>query len=42
MLWKLDRLGRNTFHTLETVKVLTDRGIALTGVSDGIEQPSER
>jgi DNA invertase Pin-like site-specific DNA recombinase len=29
VVWKLDRLGRNTLHILETVKVLTDRGVTL-------------
>ena len=27
VVWKLDRLGRNTLHILETVKALTDRGV---------------
>jgi DNA invertase Pin-like site-specific DNA recombinase len=26
VVWKLDRLGRNTLHILETVKALTDCG----------------
>ena len=26
VVWKLDRLGRNTLNILETVKALTDRG----------------
>ena len=34
VVWKLDRLGRNTLHILETVKTLTDRGVTL--VSPGI------
>jgi DNA invertase Pin-like site-specific DNA recombinase len=25
VVWKLDRLGRNPLHILETVKALTDR-----------------
>src|SRR4029077_14422203 len=29
VVWKLDRLGRNTLHILETVKVLTARGVTL-------------
>jgi DNA invertase Pin-like site-specific DNA recombinase len=28
-VWKLDRLGRNMLHILETVKALTDRGVTL-------------
>ena len=28
VVWKLDRLGRNTLHILETVKALTDRGVS--------------
>jgi DNA invertase Pin-like site-specific DNA recombinase len=34
---KLDRLGRNTPHILETVKALTDRGVTLVSVTDGID-----
>lgn len=37
VVWKLDRLGRNTLHILETVKTLTDRGITLVSVTDGID-----
>jgi DNA invertase Pin-like site-specific DNA recombinase len=37
VVWKLDRLGRNTLHILETVKSLTDRGVTLVSVSDGID-----
>jgi hypothetical protein len=35
-VWKLDRLGRNTLHILETVKALTDRGITLISTTDGL------
>jgi DNA invertase Pin-like site-specific DNA recombinase len=34
---KLDRLGRNTLHILETVKALTDRGVTLVSTTDGID-----
>lgn len=37
VVWKLDRLRRSTLHILETVKVLTDRGITLVSVTDGID-----
>jgi DNA invertase Pin-like site-specific DNA recombinase len=37
VVWKLDRLGRNTLHVLETVKALTDRGVALISTTDGID-----
>jgi DNA invertase Pin-like site-specific DNA recombinase len=37
VVWTLDRLGRNTLHILETVKALTDRGITLVSVTDGID-----
>jgi DNA invertase Pin-like site-specific DNA recombinase len=37
VVWKLDRLGRNTLHILETVKALTDRGVSLVSTSDGID-----
>jgi DNA invertase Pin-like site-specific DNA recombinase len=37
VVWKLDRLGRNTLHVLETVKALTDRGVTLVSVTDGID-----
>ena len=35
--WKLDRLGRNMLHILQTVKELTDRGVTLVSTSDGID-----
>jgi resolvase-like protein len=37
VVWKLDRLGRNTLHILETVKSLTDRGVRLISTTDGID-----
>jgi DNA invertase Pin-like site-specific DNA recombinase len=37
VVWKLDRLGRNTMHILETVKELTNRGVTLVSVTDGID-----
>jgi DNA invertase Pin-like site-specific DNA recombinase len=37
VVWKLDRLGRNTLRILETVKALTDRGVTLISTTDGID-----
>jgi len=37
VVWKLDRLGRNTLHILETVKALTDRGVTLISTTDAID-----
>jgi DNA invertase Pin-like site-specific DNA recombinase len=37
VVWKLDRLGRNTLHILETVKALTDRRVTLISTTDGID-----
>jgi hypothetical protein len=37
VVWKLDRLGRNMIHILQTVKELTDRGITLVSTTDGID-----
>ena len=37
VVWKLDRLGRNTLNILETVKARTDRGVTLLSVTDGID-----
>ncbi|HEY2504795.1 MAG TPA: recombinase family protein [Mycobacterium sp.] len=34
---KLDRLGRNLQHILATVKALSDRGVTLVSVTDGID-----
>ncbi len=40
VVWKLDRLGRNMLHILETVKALTDRGVTRSSsfrTRDGVE-----
>ena len=37
VVWRLDRLGRNLMHILETVKALSDQGVTLVSVSDGID-----
>jgi DNA invertase Pin-like site-specific DNA recombinase len=37
VVWKLDRLGRNMLHILQTVKELTDQGVTLVSTSDGID-----
>jgi DNA invertase Pin-like site-specific DNA recombinase len=37
VVWKLDRLGRNTLHILETVKALTNCGVTLISTTDGID-----
>jgi DNA invertase Pin-like site-specific DNA recombinase len=37
VVWKLDRLGRNTLHILETVRILADQGVTLVSTSDGID-----
>jgi DNA invertase Pin-like site-specific DNA recombinase len=37
VMWKLDRLGRNTLHIPETVKALTDRRVTLVSTTDGID-----
>jgi DNA invertase Pin-like site-specific DNA recombinase len=40
VVWKLDRLGRDTLHILETVKALTERGVTLISTTDGIDSPT--
>lgn len=37
VVWKLDRLGRNMLHILQTVRTLTNRGVTLVSVTDGID-----
>lgn len=36
-VWKLDRLGRDTIQMLTTIKDLTDSGIAIRSVTEGID-----
>jgi len=36
-VWKLDRLGRDLSHILKTVKAMTERGVTLVSVNDGID-----
>ena len=38
--WKLDRLGRNTLHILETVRACADRGVKLRSSLPGIAKMS--
>lgn len=37
VVWKLDRLGRNMLHILQTVRELTEHGVTLVSTSDGID-----
>lgn len=37
VVWKLDRLGRNMLHVLQTVRQLTEQGVTLVSVTDGID-----
>ena len=37
VVWKLDRLGRNMLHVLQTVRDMTERGVTLVSVTDGID-----
>lgn len=37
VVWKLDRLGRNMLHILQTVRELTSCGVTLVSVTDGID-----
>ena len=37
VVWKLDRLGHNMLHILQTVKELTQRGVTLVSTTDGID-----
>ena len=36
MVWKLDRLGRNTRHVLEAVEQLSSRGIGFRSLTEGL------
>ena len=37
VVWKLNRLGRDMLHVLDTVKGLTEMGVTLVSTSDGID-----
>ena len=37
VVWKLNRLGRDMLHVLDTVKALTEMGVTLVSTSDGID-----
>lgn len=41
IVWRIDRIGRSMIGVITTVSDLTDRGICVTSLSDGI-QPSTR
>ena len=37
VVWRIDRLGRSLLDVLSTVRELSDRGIAVRSISDGID-----
>ena len=37
VVWKLDRLGRNTQHLMQVLKELSDRGVNFKSIQDGLE-----
>jgi DNA invertase Pin-like site-specific DNA recombinase len=41
VVWRIDRIGRSMIDVITTVKDLTERGVAITSLSDGID-PSTR
>ena len=37
VVWRIDRLGRSLIDVLNTVKILSDRGIQVRSIADGID-----
>lgn len=37
VVWRVDRLGRSMMDVLSTVEMLTERGVALRSISDGVD-----
>ncbi|WP_104200320.1 recombinase family protein [Cryobacterium sp. Y29] len=37
VVWKLDRLGRNTRHTLTLLALLADRGVGFRSLTEGLD-----
>ena len=37
VVWKLDRLGRNTWHTLTLLATLADRGVGFRSLTEGLD-----
>jgi DNA invertase Pin-like site-specific DNA recombinase len=39
-VWKLDRLGQSTKHLIETVELLSNKGVGLKSLTEGIDTTS--
>lgn len=37
VVWRLDRLGRNALHVLQTVEQLNNRGVHVRSIADGVD-----